>query len=133
MGLMSLLPIVGKVLDKVIPDKNARQAAQLALEAAEQRGELDLLMGQLEVNKAEAAHKSLFVAGWRPFIGWVSGVGLMYNVLLSPFLDIWFEMPTVDPALLYPVLMGMLGLGGALFGSFSRGAENMTIPCLLSP
>ena len=112
MSLLSLLPTIGKVLDKIIPDKNARQAAQLALEAAEQRGELDLLMGQLEVNKVEAAHKSLFVAGWRPFIGWVCGVGLLYNVILSPFLDIWFEMPVVDPAMLYPVLMGMLGLGG---------------------
>jgi len=112
MSLLALLPTIGKVLDKIIPDKNARQAAQLALEAADQKGELDLLLGQLEVNKVEAASNSLFVAGWRPFIGWVCGVGLMYNVLLSPFLDIWFDMPTVDPALLYPVLMGMLGLGG---------------------
>ena len=112
MSLLALLPTIGKVLDKVIPDKNARQAAQMALEAADQKGELDLLLGQLEVNKVEAASDSLFVAGWRPFIGWVCGVGLMYNVLLSPFLDIWFDMPSVDPALLYPVLMGMLGLGG---------------------
>ena len=105
MSLLALLPTIGKVLDKVIPDKNARQAAQMALEAADQKGELDLLLGQLEVNKVEAASDSLFVAGWRPFIGWVCGVGLMYNVLLSPFLDIWFDMPSVDPALLYPVLM----------------------------
>lgn len=113
MSLLALLPTIGKVLDKVIPDRNARQKAQLALESAAQKGELDLLLGQLDINKVEAAHKSLFVSGWRPFIGWVCGLGLTYNVLLSPFLDIWFEMPTVDPALLYPVLMGMLGLVGA--------------------
>jgi len=112
MGLLAALPMIGKVLDKIIPDKNARASAQEALEAADQKGELDLLLGQLEVNKVEAAHKSLFVAGWRPFIGWVCGVGLLYNVILSPFLDIWFVMPKVDPAMLYPVLMGMLGLGG---------------------
>ncbi len=112
MSLLSLLPVVGKILDKVIPDVNARAKAKIALEAAGQSGELDLLLGQLEINKIEAASKSLFVAGWRPFIGWVCGIGLMYNILLSPFLDIWFEMPSVDPSLLYPVLMGMLGLGG---------------------
>ena len=112
MSILSLLPIVGKVLDKIIPDKNARAAAQEALEAADRSGDLALLMGQLDVNKIEAAHKSLFVAGWRPFIGWVCGFGLLYNVMLSPFLDVWFDMPAVDPAMLYPVLMGMLGLGG---------------------
>jgi len=123
MSLLALLPTIGKVLDKVIPDKNARQAAQFALEAADQKGELDLLLGQLEVNKVEAASDSLFVAGWRPFIGWVCGVGLMYNVLLSPFLDIWFDMPTVDPALLYPVLMGMLGLAGARTFEKTKGVS----------
>lgn len=112
MGFLAALPLVGKILDKVIPDKNARASAQEALEAADQRGELDLLLGQIEVNKVEAAHKSLFVAGWRPFIGWVCGIGLLYNVILSPFLDIWFDMPKIDPSMLYPVLMGMLGLGG---------------------
>jgi hypothetical protein len=110
MSILAALPFVGKILDKVIPDKNARAEAQELLEAADQKGELDLLKGQLEVNKVEAAHKSLFVAGWRPFIGWVCGIGLLYNILLSPFLDIWVEMPVVDPALLYPVLLGMLGL-----------------------
>ena len=123
MSLLALLPTISGILDKVIPDKNARQAAQLALEAADQRGELDLLLGQLEVNKVEAASKSLFVSGWRPFIGWVCGVGLMYNVLLSPFLDIWFDMPSVDPALLYPVLMGMLGLAGARTFEKTKGVS----------
>ena len=123
MSLLSLLPTVSKLLDKIIPDKGAREAAQAALEAAGQKGELDLLLGQLEVNKVEAASKSLFVSGWRPFIGWVCGVGLMYNVLLSPFLDIWFDMPSVDPALLYPVLMGMLGLAGARTFEKTKGVS----------
>jgi hypothetical protein len=71
----------------------------------------ELAKGQLAVNAVEAAHKSLFVAGWRPFVGWVSGIGLAYNVIISQILGIWFEVPTVDPSLLTPVLMGMLGMG----------------------
>ena len=112
MAISALFGIAEKVLDRVIPDTNARKAAQEALDVLDKKGDLDLLMGQLEINKVEAAHKSLFVAGWRPFIGWVCGIGLFYNVLVNPFLAIWFVMPEVDPAMLYPVLMGMLGLGG---------------------
>ena len=121
MNPLTLIPVLGKVLDRIIPDKNARKAAQQALEAAEQSGELQLLMGQLEINKVEAAHNSIFVSGWRPFVGWVCGVGLLYNVLLNPFLDIWFEMPVVDPAMLYPVLMGMLGMGGMRMAEKFKG------------
>lgn len=112
MSILSFLPVLGKVLDKVLPDKNARAVAQEALEAAEQSGELALLMGQLEINKVEAAHKSLFVAGARPFIMWVCGLALAYSTILHPVLDIWFEMPVVDVSVLMPVLMGLLGLGG---------------------
>ena len=112
MSLLALLPTIGKVLDKIIPDKGAREAAHAALEAASQKGELDLLLGQLEVNKVQAAHKSLFVAGARAFIMWVCGFALLYSTLIHPILDIWLEMPIVDVSLLMPVLMGLLGLGG---------------------
>tara|TARA_R110000782_G_scaffold33535_3_gene80771 strand:+ start:1521 stop:1919 length:399 start_codon:yes stop_codon:yes gene_type:complete len=74
-------------------------------------GEQAVKLGQMAINRQEAAHKSIFVAGWRPFIGWVCGIGLLYNVLLNPILSVWVTMPSVDPAQLYPVLMGMLGLG----------------------
>ena len=106
------LNIVDKFIGKFVKDKDL--AAKLSAEARSQEfaGELQLLVGQMEINKVEAAHKSIFVSGWRPFIGWVCGVGLLYNVLLSPILDVWFTMPEIDPGLLYPVLMGMLGLGG---------------------
>ena len=109
MSLLAFLPTIGKILDKVIPDKNARQAAELALHAADQRGELDLLLGQLKINEVQAAHKSLFVAGARPFIMWVCGFALMYSTLIHPILDIWLEMPIVDVSLLMPVMMGLLG------------------------
>ena len=72
---------------------------------------LELSKGQLEINKVEAAHKSLFIAGWRPAIGWCCGFALMYSTILSPILGIWFAVPPVDGSLLTTVLMGMLGLG----------------------
>lgn len=121
MSIKAALGIFDTVLDRIIPDKNERARAKEALEAAEQSGDLDLLLGQLDINKQEAAHKSLFVAGWRPFIGWVCGLGLAYNVLLSPFLGIWLVVPTVDPSLLYPVMLGMLGLAGARSWEKSKG------------
>ena len=104
--------LVGKFVDKFVPDKDL--ATKLKADAASQEfaGELSLLVGQLEINKVEAAHKSLFVAGWRPFIGWVCGVGLLYNVLVQPIFDIWVDMPEINPDLLYPVLLGMLGMSG---------------------
>ena len=71
----------------------------------------ELAQGQLEVNKVEAAHKSLFVAGWRPTIGWVCALGLFYNVILANIIGIWVDVPEIDTTLLVPVMMGMLGLG----------------------
>ena len=111
MSLIPFMPLIDKALS-FIPNSNDRAKAKEQLEQAEQKGELDIVLGQISVNRQEAAHKSIFVAGWRPFIGWVCGVGLAYNVIVSPILDIWLAMPEVDPSLLYPVLLGMLGLGG---------------------
>jgi hypothetical protein len=103
-------PITG-LLGKFVEDKDQKNAlaheiATLAQKEAHKNAAL-----QLEVNRAEAAHKSLFVAGWRPFIGWCCGLGLLYSVLLSPLLDIWFEMPVIDSSILMPTMTGMLGLG----------------------
>ena len=109
--LSQLISPVAGLLDKFITDKD--QAAKLAHEIATMADNhaQELAKGQLAVNKSEAESGSLFIGGWRPFVGWVCGIGLMYNVILSQFLAIWFEVPTVDPSLLTPVLMGMLGMG----------------------
>ena len=103
-------PITG-LLDKVITDKD--QAAKLAHEIAtmSERHAQELAKGQLEVNKAEAETGSLFIGGWRPFVGGICGLGLLYNVIIAQILNIWFEVPEVDASLLTPVLMGMLGMG----------------------
>lgn len=109
--LGSLLGPATELLDKVIPDADEKNRIAFELSTLAERHAQELAKGQLEINKVESAHKSLFVAGWRPFIGWVAGIGLLYNVLIAPLLAIWFEMPPVDPAILTSTLMGMLGLG----------------------
>ena len=119
MSLLAAIPLIDKVLD-FIPNKNERERIKAELEAAEQRGELDLALGQISINKQEAAHKSIFVAGWRPFIGWTCGIALAYSFVLSPIMR-FIAVVVMDEAPVFPTLqtgelmtlvMGMLGLGG---------------------
>jgi len=110
-------PVTG-LLDKFIEDKD--QKARLAHEVATmaENHAQELAKGQLEVNKVEAAHKSLFVSGWRPFIGWTCGLGMFGNFITIPFsnfvlalFSIDIVIPLVPLETMMPVLMGMLGLG----------------------
>lgn len=117
--ISAALELGTSVINKIWPDPVKQAEEQRKLQALAQKGDLEalnaevrLLIAQIELNKVEAVHKSLFVAAWRPFIGWVCGFGLLYNVIIAPFLDIWFAVPRVESDLLYPVLLGMLGLGG---------------------
>ena len=105
--ISALIGPVSAILDKVIPDKDLREklSHEIATMADKQ------MSAQIEVNKVEAAHKSLFVAGWRPACGWVCISALAYSTIISPILGIWFTVPVVDTSLLTTVLMGMLGLG----------------------
>ena len=109
--LGSLIGPATQLLDKVIEDKDEKNRIAFELSTLAERHATELAKGQLEVNKVEAAHKSLFVAGWRPCIGWVCALGLLYNTILSNILGIWVEVPEIDTTLLVPVMMGMLGLG----------------------
>ena len=109
--LTSLIGPVTGLLDKFIEDKDQKNAIAFELATMAERNAQELAKGQLEVNKVEAAHKSLFVSGWRPAIGWICGLSLFYSTILSPILGIWFTVPPVDSSLLTTVLMGMLGLG----------------------
>ena len=113
-----LIGPVTSLLDKFVEDKD--QKAKLAQEVATmaQRHAQELAKGQLEVNKAEAQHKSLFVSGWRPAVGWCCVFGMMGNFMVIPFtnfvlalLKIDVVVPLIDTATMMPVLMGMLGLG----------------------
>jgi hypothetical protein len=124
MSLLTTLigPVTG-LLDKFIEDKDQKNAIAHELATMAERHAQELLKGQLEVNKVEAAHKSLFVAGWRPAIGWVCGIALLYSTILSPILDIWFTVPVVNTSLLQTVLMGMLGLGAMRSYEKTKGVQ----------
>ena len=112
MGILgSLIGPATQLLDKVIEDKDQKNALAHEIATMAERHAQELAKGQLEVNKVEAAHHSIFVSGWRPCIGWVCALGLLYNTILSNILSIWVEVPEIDTTLLVPVMMGMLGLG----------------------
>jgi len=114
-----IAPVTG-LLDKFIEDKD--QKARLAHEVATmaQKHAQELAKGQLEINKAEAQSRSIFVAGWRPFIGWTCGIAMFWHfvgVPITMFFVSWFsmeiaELPQFDMNSLMTVLLGMLGLGG---------------------
>lgn len=102
------------------PEKLAELQAQAAeLDAAS-------MQAQAEINKAEAQHSSLFVAGWRPFLGWTGGLSLFYQFLLRPLLTglAGLDMPPVETEALYPIILGMLGLGGMRSWEKYKGVNN---------
>lgn len=120
-----MLPILGildvgmKILDKFIPDPQAKADAQFKLMQMQQTGELaelaadtQLAQGQIDTNKVEAASTSLFVSGWRPFVGWVCASSLAFQFILFPFLmSFGLKIPALDLGELMTILLGLLGLG----------------------
>ena len=115
----AILPILGSIIDKVIPDRKMAEKAKNEIAILEAKGDLDLMFKQLEINKEEAKHRSIFVAGWRPFIGWVCGIAFGYHFLLYPIVSLILTLNGVDNAILpefdmtslLTVLGGLLGLG----------------------
>ncbi|MDB9726448.1 holin family protein [Flavobacteriaceae bacterium] len=110
-AISALIGPVSAILDKVIPDKDLREKLSHEIATMAERHSQEQVMAQIEVNKAEAAHKSLFVAGWRPAIGWICGFALLYSTIISPVIGIWVEVPEIDTSLLTSTMLGMLGLG----------------------
>jgi hypothetical protein len=122
----ALIPVIGGVLEKVLPDPQAVSDAKIRLLDLAQKGELAVLdaetklaMGQIEVNKVEAG-TDLFRGGWRPATGWACVFGLVYQFLIQPLLP-WLvtvfggsvpPLPPIDNETLMVLLTGMLGLGG---------------------
>ena len=113
LGLLgAVLPTINNVIDRVVPDKNAAQKAKAELMTMQVKGELDSMMGQLEINKAEAQHASVFVAGWRPFVGWAAGGALLYQTVGLPTAKMFgLDAPEIDTSALTTILMTMLGAG----------------------
>jgi len=116
--LGSLVQPVTGLLDKFIEDKDQKNQLAHEISTMAERHAQELAKGQLEINKAEAQSRNVFVAGWRPFIGWVCGVAMAYNYVVQPILiftlaqfDYLVALPALDLGEMMPVLMGMLGLG----------------------
>jgi hypothetical protein len=107
---------IGNVLDNLFTSKEEKLTKEEAIKRLSQKPQ----MAQTEINKIEAQHRSLFVAGWRPFIGWVCGFNLLYLVFLKDFISsllIFFKIDFVMPQaigvdLSSELVFALLGLGG---------------------
>lgn len=114
-----IIDIVGRIFDKVIPDSAGAEKAKLELVLRAQDQEVQLALKQIEVNLVEAAHPSIFVAGWRPAVGWICVFGLGWNFVGYPIAnwitELWYPQ-FVPPALLsdnlLELVLGMLGMAG---------------------
>ena len=109
--LTAVADLAGTVINKIWPDKSEIEKQQLAAAVM-------MIQSQLDINKVEAAHPSIFVSGWRPAIGWVCGAGCAWNWVLLPAAKVLLPMAgyvvAVSPADLsemMPLLFGLLGLG----------------------
>ena len=110
---------IAQLLSKVIPDKTERERLAYEISTLAERQAHEQVMAQLDVNKAEAVHTSLYVAGWRPFIGWSCGVAMAFNYIGIPMIHTGAALygtelviTPLDLEVMMPVLLGMLGLGG---------------------
>ena len=110
-----VIEVADKVLGKFIPDKNLKMKLQKEMTMAFH----DANLAQIQLHKPEAAHKNIFVSGWRPFVGWTCGVALAYHFIVSPIVEtiliaagVAVDLPSFEFSQLSSILMGMLGLGG---------------------
>ena len=115
----ALLPALGTLIDRLIPDRAAAEKAKAEMEQQLVTAANQAALAQVEVNKVEAAHSSVFVAGWRPSIGWVCAAGLAWAFVLAPIaswalvvLGIKAELPAIHTDYLLELVLAMLGIGG---------------------
>lgn len=107
-------------LDKIFPDANVEMKGKIDAAAAAISNEFILQSGQIETNKIEAANASWFVAGWRPFVGWVCGFALSYAAIIEPIARFIASVafgylgvfPVINTEITMQILLGLLGLGG---------------------
>jgi len=111
--LDKLIEPVSHIVDKLVSDKDL----QIKLSHEIEKEIISLNRSQLEVNKVEAKHNNIFVAGWRPFIGWICGLSIAYHFILEPVIqyiliinNINFDTPEFDFSQLSTIVMAMLGM-----------------------
>lgn len=120
-GIGSVADLASKVVEKIWPDKSGQEKQELAAALA-------IVQGQMEINKTESTSSSVFVAGWRPSIGWVCSAAMAYQFVLRPLIEAGFmaagqpigPLPGIDDHL-WELLVGMLGLGGLRTVEKSKG------------
>ena len=124
----AILPIIGTVLDKLIPDNNAKEKAKAEIEKALIDNAAQINLTQAETNKIEAAHRSVFVSGWRPFLGWCSGLGFAWVFVVAPVAQwvlalqgINIVLPQLQTDVLMELTLAMLGLAGLRTWEKSKG------------
>lgn len=148
------IPIIGDIISSVkdllgeaIVDKDKKLEIELELTKLAAEGDKQLnqiVLAQIDLNKEESKHGSVFVAGWRPFVGWVGGFSLAYSAILYPFLSFGSrlfgydgELPVLDNTLLITIMTGMLGIGaqrsyekvkGVSTNDFTNGEGNPPTP-----
>src|SRR5687767_11427864 len=112
-----VLELGRSIISRLFPDPAEKAKAELELLKMTADNDLKLIVGQLEINAREAQHASIFVAGWRPFYGWASGVGFIYATIGQPIaawvaqIKGWPLPPDINVDLLWVVVTGLLGLG----------------------
>ena len=118
-GKGGALETISNVVDELHTSEEEKVDKKILMQRLQQK----LAEKQLDVNAKEASHRSIFVAGWRPAIGWICGLALLYSTILAPILGIWVTVPPVDSSLLTSVLMGMLGLGAMRTVEKTKGVQ----------
>lgn len=108
-SVVSPIEAVGKVLDKLFTSDDERLGKKILMEKLAQKPSL----AQIELNKVEASHRSIFVAGWRPFIGWTCGAGLGFVVIINPLIAYISSKPApqIPEKLIFDLIIALLGLG----------------------
>ena len=127
--ISAILNIGTTIINKLFSDPEQAAKAQLELLKLQQSGELAAIISQTDINKVEAASDSIFVAGWRPFCGWVGGAGLAYAAIVEPLLRLIASLsgytgdfPAIDTTITMQILFGLLGLGA--MRSFDKAKAN---------
>ena len=117
-GIGSVADLASGIINKIWPDKTQAEKDQMAQALALLQGQISMNQGQMDINKVEAASPTLFVAGWRPFVGWVCGSACAWNWVGLPvakFAAAAFhhaiEVAPADLTQMLPLLMGLLGMG----------------------
>lgn len=112
--------LINGIISRIWPDPSEVERNKLDKFKSEMAFELAVTQAQTDINSIEATHSSVFVAGWRPFIGWCCGIALCYAAIIEPlarFISLvgfgyQGDFPVIDTDLTLQILLGMLGLSG---------------------